>query len=69
MEYLVETKEKTYIVKAGDYSVEKDYIDFKKFNGLFAISVAYFRINEVIRIIGKEETKNQLIREGEEEPK
>lgn len=69
MEYLVETKDKAYIVNANDYDITEYYIDFKKYNGLFAISFAYFRISDVIRIIGKEENEHQQISEGEEEPK
>lgn len=69
MEYLVETRDKEYIVNANDYDITEDYIDFKKPNGLFLKSVAYFRINDVISIIGKEETENQPICEGKGEPK
>lgn len=71
MKYLVETKEKSYIFDADDYSVEENYIDFKKFNGLFAISVAYFKISDVIRIIGKEKNQNKdkQISKDEKEPK
>ena len=69
MKYLVETNDKTHTVYAEDYYIEGNYIDFKKPNGLFLRSVAYFRTNDVVRIIGKEETENQPICEGEEEPK
>ena len=54
MEYIVETKDKSYIVNANDYDVMGDYIDFIVYNGLFEKSVAYFKTNDVIRIIGKE---------------
>lgn len=69
MKYLVETNDKEYIVNANDYDITEDYIDFKKPNGLSLKSVAYFRIDDVISIIGKEETENQQICEGEEELK
>lgn len=71
MKYLVETNDKEYIVNANDYDITEDYIDFKKPNGLFLISVAYFRTNDVVRIIGKEENENKYkqISKSEEEPK
>lgn len=71
MKYLVETNNKTYTVYAEDYYIEGNYIDFKKHNGLFLISVAYFRTNDVVRIIGKEENENKYkqISKSEEEPK
>lgn len=68
MKYLVEIKDRIYIVNANDYDITGNYIDFKKINGFFSRSVAYFRTNDVIRIIGKEENENQPISEGKEEP-
>lgn len=71
MKYLVETNDKTYTVYAEYYYIEGNYIDFKNNYGLFSRSVAYFRTNDVVRIIGKEENENKYkqISEGEEEPK